>query len=281
MNGYYLVKIKFSPFSSDSADLMAGFLADSGYESFEVEGDELFSYIKAEDFDKHTIETTIADFPIDTTITWTSEFIKGQDWNAEWEKNYFKPIIVQDKCLIRSSFHTDYPECEYEILIDPKMAFGTGHHATTSMMVGHLLENDLTGKTVIDMGTGTGILAILAKQRGAGDVTGIEIDGMAYNNAIENAALNNVDIHFIHGDASKLEGLFPADFFLANINRNIILADLATYIKHLKKDGKLIISGFYQKDVPILERAIQSFGMDIAKTINEGEWCSLAITFTK
>lgn len=282
MNDYYNVKIKFSPFTNDAADLMAGFLADIGFESFETHSPFMSAYIKAEDYNANALKQSINDMPLNCDISWEVEFIEGQDWNQEWEKNYFQPIVLGDRCVVHATFHKDYPHCEYEIVIDPRMAFGTGHHATTSMMVSHLLDMDLEGKSVIDMGTGSGILAILSMMRGASKVDAIEIDPMAFDNACENATLNNYDIiNFICGDAGALEQCGQADIFLANINRNIILADLPSYVRHIKDSGKLILSGFYEKDVPLLERSLSNFGMKIANKTVKDDWCSLVVTRNK
>ncbi|MDE6717281.1 MAG: 50S ribosomal protein L11 methyltransferase, partial [Muribaculaceae bacterium] len=163
-------------------------------------------------------------------------------------------------------------------VIDPKMAFGTGHHDTTSQMMGHILELSLKGKKVIDMGTGTGILAFLAKMRGAGMVTGIEIDHPAYENAVDNAMLNNCDVQFIHGDASALDTLPEADVFFANINRNIILNDLARYASVLKPGGTMLLSGFYEEDIPmILEAALKYQLKEKSRLVSDARWTALKL----
>ena len=157
------------------------------------------------------------------------------------------------------------------------MAFGTGHHSTTSLMMQAILETDLEGKTVIDMGTGTGILAILCKMRGAGSVIGIEIDPGAFENAVENGALNNAEVNFILGDASKLEGLPDADFFMANINRNIITADIASYSAHLKPGGEMILSGFYEEDIDIITREAEKYSLKPVKTATDNRWAMVRL----
>ena len=204
--------------------------------------------------------------------------MKGKDWNEEWEKHYFRPILIDDKCVIHSSFHTDVPEAPYDIVIDPKMAFGTGHHNTTSQMVKHILASDIKGKSVIDMGTGTGILGILAAMRGASRVTGIEIDGAAYENAIENVSLNHVEMDLIHGDASALAGLEPADFLFANINRNIITNDMSAYAATLQKGGLMLLSGFYESDIPVVLEAAKPFGLsEKTHTVKGDNWTCLIL----
>lgn len=278
MSNYYKVTFKLNNYIDDAADLLAAFLADVGYESFENEEPYLIAYIKDTLFDSRKIEDIISSFPIDgIQISWKKEFIEHQDWNEEWEKKYFKPLVIGgNRCVIHSTFHSDYPEADYEIIIDPKMAFGTGHHATTTMMVEHLFDLDLKGQEVVDMGTGTGILAILAKKLGARNVYGIEIDPGAYQNAVENALLNHTNLILLNGDVGQLDNIKDIDYFLANINRNVILADIEHYVKTLKPQGKLILSGFYKTDVPILEASLKQNGMEIAKVIsNEDNWTSL------
>lgn len=253
MNDYISVRIDATPCSEDITDLVAAFLADVGFESFEPDEKGLTAYIRATKDGARLAKDALSDFPITSDFKISSEFIKGEDWNSEWEKNYFKPIVIGDKVVVHSTFHKDVPKAEYDIVIDPKMAFGTGHHDTTSQMMCLILGLQLSGKSVIDMGTGTGILAILAKMRGAKTVTGIEIDEPAYLNAIEHASLNNVELNLFHGDARVLEGLPATDFLFANINRNIILGDLGKYSSVLKPGGEMLLSGFYEQDVEMIE----------------------------
>lgn len=275
---YVALTVKYTPLSEAASDLMAAFLADMGYESFVGNDGGLTAYIRASDFSLDDVRQMIDEFPMEITSELTHELIVGKDWNEEWEKNYFKPIRIGDECVVRSTFHTDYPEVRYEIIIDPKMAFGTGHHATTSMMLRHLLSLHLEGKKVIDMGAGTGILSILAAMRGASDVTGIEIDPDAADNARENVALNGVAVDILTGDSSLLADLREADLFLANINRNVILADLERYSSSLKSGGIMLLSGFYKADLPLLERAAGMYGLTMESVMEEeGGWTSLRL----
>lgn len=276
MNDYNSVRIGATPCNEDITDLAAAFLADAGFESFEPDESGLTAYIRATETPEQTAREALADFPIPTQFTISSEFIKGEDWNSEWEKNYFKPIVIGSKVAVHSTFHTDVPEAEYDIVIDPKMAFGTGHHDTTSQMMRLILELPLKGKSVTDVGTGTGILAILAKKRGAAAVTGIEIDQPAYENAIEHATLNNVDLRLIHGDASSLEELDAADYLFANINRNIILEDIDKYAKALKPGGGMLLSGFYEQDVEMLEQEAEKYGLkEEMRLVSDAGWTAL------
>lgn len=195
-------------------------------------------------------------------------------------KNYFKPIVVGNRCVIHSSFHTDIPQCAYDIVIDPKMAFGTGHHSTTSLILEQLLDMNLDGLDVIDMGTGTGILAILAAMRGAKRITGIEIDRPAWENAVDNCQLNSLpQIEMIHGDASALAKVtYKANLFMANINRNIITADLPRYRNALAPGATLLLSGFYQADIPVVLDAALPLGFKNAGHTTLNDWACLRLT---
>lgn len=276
MNDYNAVRIEARPCTVDITDLVAAFLADAGFESFEPDEKGLTAYIRAVDDSEKTAREALADFPIDTEFSISSEFIKGEDWNKEWEKNYFKPIVIGDECVVHSTFHKDVPTARYDIVIDPKMAFGTGHHDTTSQMMRLILTLDLERKSVIDMGTGTGILAILAKMRGASEVTGIEIDEPAYRNALEHSALNGVDLRLIHGDASALKEVQHSDYLFANINRNIITGDARHYAEALKPEGELLLSGFYEDDVPIVEEAFSRYGFRTEeKLVSAAGWTAM------
>ncbi len=265
MNDYYEVDFKISPSSEDASDYLAALLGEIGFESFVPYADGLKAYIKYSEYSESRIKSLLSeDFIFECEASYTPVFIAGQDWNAEWEKNYFKPIVVADQCVIHSSFHTDIPTAKYDIVIDPKMAFGTGHHATTSLTINRLLQLDLKDKSVIDMGTGTGILAILSAMRGASPVFGVEIDAFAYDNAIDNVRLNDHDeITLINGDASALNTLPEVDIFIANINRNVILEDMHSYVSKLKQGGTMILSGFYESDIPTVAECASGLGLSV------------------
>lgn len=264
MNDYYSTRITLTPCTEDITDYVAALLGDIGYESFVPDAEGLTAYVKAELYNPEATTEVLNDLPFETQYTIESEFVEGRDWNAEWEKNYFKPIVVGDECVIHSSFHTDVPAATYDIVIDPKMAFGTGHHATTSLIITRLLTIDLEGKSVIDMGTGTGILAILCAMRGASPVWGIEIDGFAYDNALDNIQLNHhPEIKLINGDANALKGLPQVDVFIANINRNVILADLEAYAAHVREGGTMLLSGFYEADILMIEAEAKKYGLSV------------------
>ncbi|MCM1319744.1 MAG: 50S ribosomal protein L11 methyltransferase [Muribaculaceae bacterium] len=288
MTDYQELRIDIKESSETITDLLASDLADVGYESFVPDETGLTAYIAADAFDPEVVEQIIAQFPIEIEVTVSDERVEGRDWNAEWEKNYFQPIVVGGECVVHSSFHKDVPEAKYDIVIDPKMAFGTGHHATTSLIIEYLLELAPRDKSLIDMGTGTGILAILAYKLGANPVTGIEIDEGAWQNAVENAAMNDASaIKLIHGDARALTQFtlmdanpdMHADILLANINRNIILADMREYAAALKPGGTMILSGFYTQDVPLLEESAKLHGLKKVDQKSRDNWC--AVRFIK
>lgn len=279
MNDYYRVRIDVAECTEDITDLAAAYLADAGFESFEPDSTGLTAYIKREAGDGVKIaKESLSDFPMESDFKITGEVIEGEDWNEEWEKNYFKPILIEGRCVIHSTFHREVPEAEYDIVIDPKMAFGTGHHDTTSQMVKHILDLPLQGKSVIDMGTGTGILGILAAMRGAERVIGIEIDEAAYENAKENVTLNGVKMELIHGDATALSGLEPADYLFANINRNIILGDIDRYAGRLKSGGEMLLSGFYDTDIAMIAEAASRYDLrEEARLVSDARWVALRL----
>lgn len=279
MNDYYAVRVDADPCTSDITDLAAAFLADAGFESFQPDPAGLTAFIRVDACNggENAASDALSDFPMSVSFRISQTLVEGRDWNEEWEKHYFKPIVIGERCVVHSSFHTDVPVAEYDIVIDPKMAFGTGHHDTTSQMAAYILNIPMEGKRVIDMGTGTGILGILCAMRGAGPVTGIEIDRGAWENAVENIALNNVAMEAVHGDASSLGDQEEADILLANINRNIILTDLDRYSKALKPGGLMFLSGFYEEDIPMITEAAGLSGlMEESHTVSN-RWTALCL----
>lgn len=277
MNDYIEVRFSLNPCSETFTDILASMLCDCGFESFVPDEDGVTAYVSHRLYNRDAIDGVIAAFPVEgVRIGHHDILVEGRDWNAEWEKNYFKPIVIGDRCVIHSSFHHEYPAADYDIVIDPKMAFGTGHHQTTSLMVESLLNINLSGKSVIDMGTGTGILAILSSMRGANPVVGVEIDEAAYENALVNITLNSQpQVGILLGDVARLDDVAPADVFIANINRNIILADLDAYAARLKSGGKMLLSGFYEKDVNVLLNAGKPLGLSYVRHLVKDDWACL------
>lgn len=278
MNDYIEVRFDVEPCDATSTDVLAAMLCDVEFESFVPDESGLTAYVKRELYNEAAIADIETSFPLQAQINWRAEVIEGQDWNSEWEKNYFQPIVVGDKCVIHSSFHTDIPKVEYDIVIDPKMAFGTGHHATTSLIIRQLLEMSLDGLSVMDMGTGTGILAILSAMRGAEKVSAIEIDEFAYVNAVDNVKINGEpQINVMLGDASLLANEEPVDVFIANINRNIITADIAEYAKTLKSGGIMLLSGFYEEDVEVIMSQARLHSLDYQSHTVQDRWTCLRL----
>lgn len=279
MNDYIEVRFELSPCDEIATDVLAALLCEYDYESFVPDETGLTAYVKKELYKEEVLTQVVSDFPLENKIGYAHEIIKGQDWNSEWEKNYFKPIVVKDKCVIHSSFHKDIPKLQYDIVIDPKMAFGTGHHATTSLIIEQLLDMELNGKSVIDMGTGTGILAILSHMRGANDISAIEIDPVAHANAIENLKINDADVvNLILGDASSLNGLSSVDVFIANINRNIITQDLESYEHALNESGVMLLSGFYEEDIPVIMNVAEPLGLKYVTHEVKDKWSCLKLS---
>lgn len=287
MNDYYKVTFTVTPADTDACDLLADILAEAGFESFEPadDGSLMVAYVPASTYSEEAVARAISAQPIPVEISYAAEFVEGRDWNSEWEKNYFKPIVVAGLVAVHSSFHTDVPQARYDIVIDPRMAFGTGHHATTTLMMQSLLANEkIRGAKVTDMGTGTGILAILADMLGASDVQAIEIDPYAAENARDNVALNLPDSHVnvITGDASALDALPGfADIFLANINRNIITGDISRYATAMKPGATITVSGFYVEDRPVVERAASGAGLTLKSVADMDNWSSMTFEKTK
>lgn len=206
-------------------------------------------------------------------ISYHIEEIEQVNWNEEWEKN-FEPIDVDGKCHVRAPFHPK-TAAEFDIIIEPKMSFGTGHHETTHMVIQHLLETDLVDKKTLDMGCGTAILAILAEMKGAKPIDAIDIDNWCYLNSIENAERNNCQhISVYEGDASLLVNQ-KYDVIIANINRNILLNDMNRYVHCLNQSGLLFLSGFYTEDIPAIDECCQKLGLTLEKTIERNNWVSL------
>jgi ribosomal protein L11 methyltransferase len=278
---YIEVTFKTHPCTETVNDVVSALAGEIGFESFvECEGGVL-AYIQQPLYDEEAVSRLVAEFPLpDTQVTFSAQEAEDKDWNEEWEKNFFQPIVIEDRCCIHSTFHHDTPKTEYEILINPQMAFGTGHHETTSSIIAELLEADLQGKSVLDMGCGTSILAILASMRGASRVTAIDIDDWCVNNSRDNIALNhcgNITVEL--GDASILAGREPFDVVIANINRNILLADMPAYAAVMHSGSQLFMSGFYVEDIPAIQQKAESLGFRFEHHREKNRWA--AVKFVK
>ena len=274
---YFEFVFRTHPCTETVNDVLAAVLGEAGFESFmECEGG-LTAYIQQSLCDETSIKNAIADFPLpDTEITYTYTEAEDKDWNEEWEKNFFQPIVIGDRCVIHSTFHHDVPKAEYDIVINPQMAFGTGHHETTSLIIEELLDSELKDKSLLDMGCGTSILAILARMRGARPCTAIDIDEWCVRNSIENIELNGVnEIAVSQGDASSLTGKGPFDIIIANINRNILLNDMPAYVNVLKDNGYLIMSGFYTEDIPVIREKAELLQLTYQSNKVKDNWTAV------
>ena len=259
-------------------DILCALLGEVGFESFETTETGVLAYIDKALFSESAVEDCLAQYPFESVTGWQSEDIANEDWNAEWEKTGFEPQYIGD-CVIYGRQHVVEPR-PYMIEINPRQAFGSGHHETTTMMVKWLLQAPLRGAKLLDMGTGTGVLAILASKLGVSHAWAVEIDSGAWANACENAAANGVEnVEIMLGDAQRLREI-PAnscDVVLANINRNILLADMAQYVRCLKLGGWLVLSGFYSEDIPVLEQCANGLGLRLDCTHSENEWCQMVL----
>ena len=271
---YIEVSIRFEPFSQDNAEILMAELEELPFESFEVEEPFLKCYIPKEQYSAQMLRLAIDGLEEDCfrVTGFSARLIPSANWNAKWESG-FSPIIVDGKCTVKAPFHTGLRRTRFNITIEPHMAFGTGHHQTTGLMMSELLETDLTGKHVLDMGCGTSILAILAKMRGAADCEAVDIDEWCVRNSLENIALNHMEhICVRQGDASVLKDMGPFDVILANINRNILLRDMNQYVERLVPGGELLISGFYDADVPLLTQEAEKLGLKTIRICQDKEW---------
>ncbi len=268
--------------SEDALDYISALLADLGFDSFEHQDEQLVAYIPATADYPSIMTDLIASLPSDEwQISHQSELMPDVNWNEEWERNYFQPIVLGNGlCMIRAPFHAPEPSITTEVIISPKMAFGTGNHETTALVIEYLLSlgEGLQGKRVLDMGCGTGILGILALKQGAGHLTAIDIDEWAYHNVLENASLNGVSIpDALQGDASSLSGREPYDLVLANITRNILLQDLPAYVEVMRPLGTIALSGFYQEDAPLLIERGRELGLTLIDQRSHNRWTLLVL----
>lgn len=279
---YIEVAIKITPFSEENAEIVTAEICDLPFESFSNEDPYLKCYIQKELYNAHELKivmSALEGMEFSTEINAT--LVPSVNWNAKWESE-FTPIVVDGKCTIKASFHKGLKRTRYNITIDPKMAFGTGHHQTTYMMCRALLNNEesVRGKVVMDMGCGTAVLAILAAKMKASKVYGIDIDAVAAISAYDNAKMNRVGkiMETYCGDASLLQ-MGTYDLLLANINRNILLQDIPTYSRSLRHGGLLMVSGFYTDDMPMLVAAAENASLEYVSDDSIDNWC--CITFKK
>ena len=271
---YLQFNFRTSPCTEVTNDVLSATLADVGFESFMEQPGGIAAYIQKDLYDEHALRQALDDFPLpDARIDYDFLEAEDRDWNEEWERNFFQPIIIGNRCVVHSTFHHDVPQAEYDITIDPQMAFGTGHHETTGLIINELLDTDLAGRDVLDMGCGTSILAILARMRGAARCTAIDIDDWCVRNSLENIRLNRLDgIDVSQGDASSLADKGPFDIIIANINRNILLNDMQSYAARMKHGALLLMSGFYVDDIPLIEAEARRLGLQPGGHREQNRW---------
>ncbi|MFD1293793.1 50S ribosomal protein L11 methyltransferase [Lutibacter holmesii] len=272
MVNYIGYTFKISP-KEPATEILIAQLGLEGFESFVENEDGVTAYIQEGDWNATILEDIQILNSNEFEISYVEEVIEQTNWNSEWEKN-FNQIQVDDLVSIRAPFHEN-PNLKYDIVIEPKMSFGTGHHETTHMMVQQLIDLDLTNKKVLDMGCGTGILAIFAEMKGAHPIDAIDIDNWCYENSIENVQRNNCQhIEVFEGDATLLKDK-SYDVIIANINRNILLNDMEAYMNCLNKGGVILFSGFYKEDISIIDAEVSKYGLKLDKTIERNNWVSL------
>lgn len=276
---YKKVSIHITPFQEWLREVLTSQLAGIGFDSFMDTDGGFEAYIPADDYHKGELNAVLDEFSEDFSFDVKSELIEDRNWNEEWEKNYFQPLVVGNECVVRAPFHTEFPKLRYEIVIEPNMAFGTGNHETTSLVLEQILNSEMEGKKVLDMGCGTGILGILASMKGATEITAIDIDKWSYEGSLENARMNNIgNMQVKLGDA-KLLGAENYDIIFANIQRNVLLNDMPAYSKVLNGGGTLIMSGFYSEDIPAIKAKAESLGLRDAGFVEKNKW--VAYSFKK
>ena len=276
---YLSVRFRLDSYNEENAEILVALTEEMGFESYEYADESLTAYIKEDLFNEDELNEILPskEGGFSFNVSYTFEKVKNENWNKIWESN-FQPIVIDDLCTVKASFHEGLPETKYTITIDPKMAFGTGHHQTTSLMMRALLKEDLTGRSVLDMGCGTGILAILAALKGgATRIVAIDIDPTATESAIENSNANRVgdEIEILTGDASLLATQEKFDLILANINRNIILDDIQKYSNVMKSQGVLQLSGFFAEDVDLIEVGAKAAGFEKVSVTIDNRWAQV------
>ena len=267
---YTQISFKLNPDNQENREILVAILSDLPFESFDENPASVLGYIPGELANLGEINQITSTLPF--LVSTENELIPDQNWNEVWEKNYFKPLLIGNRCLVRAPFHTEYEPAEFELVIEPKMAFGTGNHETTTLVAEQILEMDLTGKTVLDMGCGTGILGMLASLKGAKSVTAIDIDTWSFESTTENARLNNIfNLEAKLGDASLL-GAQNFEIIFANIHKNVIINDLPVYKSVLKAGGRIYLSGFYTHDMPDVKAKAESLGLRETSYQEKNNW---------
>lgn len=273
---YIEVSVNVEP-REQGSDILIAQLSELGFESFVETEIGFLAYIQEEEYSKEEVELTFGDFQDEFKIDFTSKIIPKQNWNKEWESN-FQPIDVDGKCYIRAPFHEKKTGYLLDAIIEPKMSFGTGHHDTTQLMIHVLMLLNVKNESLLDMGCGTGVLAIVASLLGSNPITAVDIDDWSYENTIENLSKNNINNVLVHkGDAQFLEGkIFHT--ILANINKNVLLADMPIYKKSMEKNGNLLLSGFFETDISEIKEKAENLGLKYEGSYVSNQWAALHFT---
>ena len=251
------------------SDIVVAKLNEIEFESYIETEDGVNAYIQEKFYNKEKLNFVLSDLQKLFKFEYSVKDINQENWNSNWEEN-FEPVEINEQCVIRAHFH-EKVDCKFDIIITPKMSFGTGHHETTFLMMNEMFDMNFKGKLVLDMGCGTGVLAILSKMLGSKDTLGIDIDEWSYKNSKENAVLNNLNsIKFLLGDINSVKGSF--DIILANINRNVILSDLDRYYQSMKENSEILLSGFLSDDVKLIREKAESLGLSLVSHKNKNKW---------
>ena len=278
---YIEVDFRITPTSEDLCDILSALLAEEAdFETFTLHDNGMMAYVQKASFEMQRIDEIIANFPIpEVEITYTTTEAEDRNWNEEWEQNGFRPIEIGNRLCVHDSRHEITENYEFNIKINPQQAFGSGSHQTTSMILQYLMDEALQGKRVLDAGCGTGILSIMASMRGADNVFAYDIDEWSVRNTELNLSLNNIqNVKVVEGYADVLKTQTPFDLILANINRNILIQDMEAFTSVLKKGGKLVLSGFYTSDIPLMLETTQKYGLQHNITSEKDEWAMLVFT---
>jgi len=288
ISGNCIIEMTFQQIPEGYGDILTAELLEAGFTGFSGGESALLGYIGETAFNENMIRRIIIKYPQLRNIRWSITRLPDKNWNEEWERNY-DPVLIAGTCYIRAPFHAPYPasripdpESHIEIIIEPKMSFGTAHHETTALMIEWLLDENVSGKKILDMGCGTGVLAILTQKLNAQSVVAIDNDKPAYENACENIRKNNTSpnhvIHVIHGDEYDIpDQIF--ELILANINRNILMEQIPAYARHLTPGGILFVSGFYAEDFPAIRKKATETGFKLTGTRMKNEW--MAVKFAR
>ncbi|MCB9173890.1 MAG: 50S ribosomal protein L11 methyltransferase [Flavobacteriales bacterium] len=273
---YIEVKLKIDP-TVIARDIVVAELGEIGFESFVESEHGVDAYIQEPFFDEELMKNLSAFNHTDFKVNYVKTLIEDQNWNEVWEQS-FEPINVNDTCMVRAPFHEVPKNIEFDIIIEPKMSFGTGHHETTFLMIQELLKMDLNNKKVLDMGCGTGVLAILAEQKNADKILAVDIDDWAYENTLDNLVKNKCSkIEVLKGGAECIQDK-KFDIIIANINRNILLQDLKNYANSLNNNGHLLLSGFFSSDAAILIETANKYGLTLIDQHSKNDWTLLHLT---